>query len=128
MTGITQRVVDACGLKPFTMTKVSHAGGVSDTEVYMVNIALPNAVALAHVPVIRSILGDGPQVLIGMDVITRGDFSVTNNGGLTVFSFRLPSQHTVDFVAESKKQQRTLSGAGGFSGGRQKGHRHKGRL
>ena len=43
----------------------------------------------------------GPDVLLGMDIITIGDFSITNQAGNTVFSFRVPSQHTIDYVAET---------------------------
>jgi hypothetical protein len=35
-----------------------------------------------------------------MDVITAGDFSITNHGGRTVFSFRVPSMSVVDYVAQ----------------------------
>ena len=35
-----------------------------------------------------------------MDIITRGDFAVTNRGGKTTFSFRIPSQADIDFVKD----------------------------
>jgi hypothetical protein len=44
---ITQNVVDACGLKPITFTKVYHGGGATDlAEVYLVNILLLNNVQI----------------------------------------------------------------------------------
>ena len=49
----------------------------------------------------------GLEVILGMDVITQGDFSITNLNGNTVFSFRVPSLHRLDYVAEinsAKKQ------------------------
>jgi len=39
----------------------------------------------------------GSDVLIGMDVITQGDFAITNKDGMTTFSFRTPSLITIDF-------------------------------
>ncbi len=39
-------------------------------------------------------------MLIGMDIISRGDFAVTNKDGKTTFSFRLPSVAKIDFVKE----------------------------
>jgi len=36
--------------------------------------------------------------LIGMDVITLGDFSITNHNGITCMSFRVPSSHEIDYV------------------------------
>ena len=43
----------------------------------------------------------GGDVLIGMDVITQGDFAVTNREGRTVFSFRVPSLIHLDFGRQS---------------------------
>jgi hypothetical protein len=36
-----------------------------------------------------------------MDIMTQGDLSMTNLEGRTVFSFRIPSLHILDFEAES---------------------------
>ena len=43
---------------------------------------------------------NGCEVLIGMDIITVGDFVVTNRNGKTVFSFQTPSTHEYDFVKQ----------------------------
>lgn len=96
---ISQGVVDRCGLKPTGMTLVHGVQGPSEAEVFMVNLRLPQGVAFANVRVTKGNLG-GAQALIGMDIITAGDFSITNMGGRTVFSFRVPSITTVDYVKE----------------------------
>jgi hypothetical protein len=36
-----------------------------------------------------------------MNIISRGDFAVTNKGGITKFSFRIPSLVHIDFVEEA---------------------------
>ncbi len=41
--------------------------------------------------------GDDSDIIIGMDILTQGDFSITNLDGRTVCSFRIPSQYLVDF-------------------------------
>lgn len=41
------------------------------------------------------------DILIGMDIITLGDFAVTNYEGVTKLSFRVPSQRHIDFVEEA---------------------------
>ena len=41
-------------------------------------------------------------MLIGMDVITKGDFSISNYEGRTVMTFRKPSQGTIDYCVENK--------------------------
>ncbi len=98
---ITKTVVDQCNLKPTGMTRVRHADGESNAEVYRVNIALPNKVAFSNVAVTKGKLA-GWDALIGMDIINQGDFAVTNTEGQTVFSFRVPSVQRIDFVEAAK--------------------------
>ena len=66
------------------------------------NIALANRVVFAEVEVTKvALLGDG-DVLIGMDIISAGDFAVTSPGGHTQFTFRVPSQANINFVSEDR--------------------------
>lgn len=125
MSAITQDVVSQCGLKPIGMTKVHGVAGITDTELYLVNLRLPQGVAFSNVTVTRAILSPGAHVLIGMDVISGGDFSITSNGGKTIFSFRVPSLHQTDFVAEDHRRMKVPKTFGGMSGGNVKGRRHK---
>ena len=46
---------------------------------------------------------NGIDFLIGMDIITLGDFSVTNLNGKTTFSFRYPSCETINYVKQAKE-------------------------
>ena len=48
---------------------------------------------------------NGFDVLIGMDIITLGDFSITNVGGKTIFSFRVPSTETIDYVQQDNQKR-----------------------
>ena len=98
-TVISKNVVDKLGLKPISKAKVHHANGESIVNVYAINLFLPNQVAFNFVKVTEGILND-LDLLIGMDIITMGDFSITNVGGNTIFSFRVPSVKEVDFVTE----------------------------
>jgi predicted aspartyl protease len=96
-TVITQKVVDACGLKPIGMTQTRTANGLANCEVYLINIVTTNSVGWSNIRVTK---GDitGTDVLIGMDIITMGDFAITNKDGKTCFSFRTPSMQTIDFA------------------------------
>lgn len=73
-------------------------------ETFDVNLRLPNNVHFFNLPVTLGILPHGAHALIGMDVIGSGDFSITNVGGRTMFSFRHPSMGGADFVAELNRQ------------------------
>lgn len=97
---ITQNVVDACGLVPTGMTVVHGVHGAQTTETFLINLYLPNKVGIIGIRAAKGILGDTADILIGMDVITMGDFAITNKGGDTVFSFRVPSIARYDFVKE----------------------------
>ena len=99
-TVVTQRVVDDLKLPVVGKVKVHNTDGEKESPVYLANLALPNQVLFPGVRVTVGIL-KGFDVLIGMDIITTGDFAITNVGGKTVFSFRVPSTKEIDFSAES---------------------------
>lgn len=107
---ITQAVVDACRLVATGMAVVQHVDGVSQQETYLVNIGLPNQVGYPAVRVTKGNLPEGADVLIGMNIISTGDFAVTNYNGVTKFSFRVPSVAHIDFVAEGRTAQLVRDG------------------
>jgi hypothetical protein len=94
---ITQRIVNECGLKPIRNSKLQSVSGVQKTEVYLVNIYLPGDILFCKIPVVRGDFSHGRwDMIIGMDVIGIGDFSVKNRNSTTEFSFTVPSQEKVD--------------------------------
>lgn len=110
-TAIDRRVVDRCQLKPIGIANSSTANGVFQTETYLINVRLPSGVAFQEIVVTRAELGPRIDVLVGMDIITVGDFSITNVDGHTVFSFRAPSLATIDYVAESHAETVRVTGS-----------------
>lgn len=99
MSSISHRVVQALNLQPISKVQNYTAAGVVDAYVYVINLYLPMGVGVALLPVTGNDLGDTTDVLIGMDVISTGDFAVTNVGGKTTFSFRIPSIETIDYLS-----------------------------
>lgn len=99
---ITPRVVSELNLESIDEITTYTANGDRQSNVYLVNIYLPNKVAFSGVRVTD---GDifGTDVLIGMDIITCGDFAVTNVAGKTCMSFQLPSARKIDFVKDINK-------------------------
>lgn len=106
---ITQKVVDDCGLKPIGMAISHTAGGPNVTERYLVSLFLPNHVCVNPLSVTRLTISGDFEILIGMDVISKADFAVTQKGGSTKMSFRMPSMADIDFAAESRNAQKTGS-------------------
>lgn len=78
------------------MNTPSSSGDIVNT--YLVDLLLPNKIPVPDVKVAISKIGDqGVGLLVGMDIISRGDFLITHSGE-TVFSFRMPSEPLPDFV------------------------------
>ncbi|MEE8483151.1 MAG: SEC-C metal-binding domain-containing protein [Nitrospinota bacterium] len=101
-SAITAKVATDLGLKPISMAEVSHAQGKTITNVYLVNVKLPNKVGFTNLRVIEGILSSGVDALIGMDIICSGDFAVTHKNNKTTFTYRYPSIAHIDFVAEGR--------------------------
>ena len=103
---ISQNVVSKLNLELIDTQKVHTANGERLSNVYLVNIYPPNRVAFAGVRVTDGDLFE-TDILIGMDIITSGDFAVTNMGGKTCMSFQIPSVRKIDFVKEIRKASST---------------------
>lgn len=101
---ITSDVVSRCNLKPSGRAIAHTPQGSHEVDTYLVGIVLPNNVAVPTIRVSEGILSEH-DVLIGMDIIARGDFAVTNKDGKTVFSFRMPSLERIDFVNNNPSVQ-----------------------
>lgn len=102
---ISSGIVNSLGLVPVGKSLVRHAGGQSESLTYMVNFQLPNGVVIGFAMVTE--LGKhegGFDVIVGMDVISLGDFSITNVRGQTCMSFRTPSCATIDYVEQRASQ------------------------
>lgn len=103
-SAISKRVVQSLGLMRTGEAIVYHAGGGGDpVNTYSVYVYLPNNV-IAYVP--EATEGDlnGTDILIGMDIISQGDFAVTAPQGKTKFTFQFPSTHNLDFVKEQEQK------------------------
>ena len=103
-TAITEKIVKKLGLLATGRINVITAGGEYIQNTYVVDIRLPNNVIVTGVTVnkIKSLGGLGNEILIGMNIITLGDFSVTNYNGKTCMSFRIPSMHEIDYTKNFK--------------------------
>lgn len=108
-TAISPKVVRDLSLRPISKMNVSTVGGgehadIYEAYVYLVNIYLPNRVALSGFPVVE--MSAGVDVLIGMDVVRQGDMAITNFEGKTIFTFRVPSAGKIDFVEDVDEYNR----------------------
>ena len=96
---ISSNVVNALNLTPTGRTKMYHAGGESIVNVYSISIFLPNNILVPIIKVTDAKLKN-TDILIGMDIITAGDFVITSLQSKTKFSFQIPSTHNTDYNKE----------------------------
>ena len=101
---ITAELSKSLGLIPVGTREVHHGDGVSVRDEFIVNLFLPNHVCVAGILATEFPAShERFSVLVGMDVICNGDFSITNLNGRTWMSFRIPSCAAIDYVAEATK-------------------------
>ncbi len=96
---VTPKVVKELGLVPIGEGETLHAGGVSRVKVYLITLLLPNNVLIPNIRVSECADQAGRfDIIIGMDVITLGDFSISGQGIKRMLSFSMPSSFSVDYV------------------------------
>ncbi|MFH1319598.1 MAG: SEC-C metal-binding domain-containing protein [Bacteroidota bacterium] len=105
-SAITKSLAQKLSLIPIGHTRVKGVHGHKDgINVYAVKIVLNNQNVSFVLPVTECEQltdDDSSKFLIGMDIISRGDFVITNFQGKTVMTYRVPSIQRLDFVAGIK--------------------------
>lgn len=109
-SGITLEVVEACNLVSVGEGMVTGATGeATPTLIYHITICLKSGgMCISNIYASLLDLKANPDIrmLIGMDVITRGDFAITNKNRQTQWTFRIPSEKHLDFVSDYQKKQK----------------------
>ena len=106
MSAISHSVAEDLKLVPIGKQIVATPTGSKEVDTFCVDTMLPNNVNFEGIIVIDSEIGSQTAggepigMLVGMDIIGRGDFAVTNHNGRTIFTYRCPSvgSITYDFV------------------------------
>ena len=93
-TIISPEVVKALGLIPSGTCAVSAYGGVLEANTYTIDLCFDNGYKIANLQVMSDETNSDfdYDVLIGMDVITEGDFCVSTQKDKTQFFFRMPAE------------------------------------
>jgi hypothetical protein len=113
---ITQEAANFLGLKQTGVASVntaSHTG--METSTYRIDLFLKSDLRVRGVDVTvgKIIAEHGFDCLIGMDIITLGDFSITNHQGNTCMSLRIPSAHEIDYVKNPRLKINISAPTGG---------------
>jgi hypothetical protein len=89
-TVITHKIFQALNFLPINRVKVSGVNNTSIADVVNISVGLPNKVIGDTVKAAVCDLMPGIDMLIGMNIIMLGDFSISNGGGKTLFTFAIP--------------------------------------
>jgi hypothetical protein len=90
LSAITPETAQSLYLIPFNRVKVNGINNTSMADMVKVSIKLPNLVEVKNTNVTVCNLVKDVDLLIGMDIIQLGDFSISNGEGKTLFSFVIP--------------------------------------
>lgn len=93
-TIISPSVVQALCLIPFDKTQIEGVGGVVNSYVYKIDLYIDKVLQFKNIEVLSGDIGDY-DLIIGMDIITLGDFVISNKEKKTWFSFRYPAEEHI---------------------------------
>ena len=123
-TCVSELIVQTLGLAKIDEEPIQTVGGPRLAGVYLVDIYLPNRVIFTATTVVDAEISGG-DVLIGMDIIGKGDFAVTHKRETTCMTFQIPSSHEFDFVEELEKEEQKLRAKRALKNSRKKKPRYK---
>lgn len=101
-TGASVTLISARVAKVLELTSIGKSGvsgyneGVDVKDTYCVHVGLPTGDIITNIMAME-FDSDEYDVVIGMDIICKGDLAVTNQDEKTTFSFRIPSEEEIDF-------------------------------
>ena len=89
---ISYDLVKKLNLKPIGAMPIATPSGTAIYNKYMIDIELPNDIEIKDVTVCESEIGAQKlDLIIGMNIISKGDFAISNYNNKTKFSFRIPT-------------------------------------
>lgn len=98
---ISRRLAAACRLEQISAVQIFSAQGASVSPLYEVDIVLPNGSTFEKVSVMEVAGSNNFDVILGMDILTKCDFAISNVDGEMIFTMRIPSSNKViDFTTE----------------------------
>ncbi|MBN4073001.1 hypothetical protein JYT74_03060 [Crocinitomix catalasitica] len=98
---ITKSLAENLDLNPISKIQVAHHEGMSFANVYLMAIYITKRYYVVVELTETKAPSDNFEIIIGMDVITKGDMAITTEQNETIFSFRLPSSTTIDFTKKT---------------------------
>jgi predicted aspartyl protease len=103
-TVITKRVAKSLNLFSIDTITISGVNSIGEAEIALVDIELPNGFNLLRRRVSICEMPPPIDMLIGMDIILLGDFSICNANNKTLFSFAMPPfEDKIDYLDKAER-------------------------
>lgn len=90
VTCISQSLAAKLKLKIIGRGMMNTASGLQETNQYIIELIMQNNLPFTNIRAWEFIGNKKFDILIGMDIVTLGDLSITNADKKTVLSFRVP--------------------------------------
>jgi hypothetical protein len=90
ISAITPHIAKVLGVPVVARIPVAGVHNASIVDVVTVSILLPNQTNIPDTRVAVCALNPSINAIIGMDIILRGDFAISNGKNETLFSFAMP--------------------------------------
>ncbi|MCL2801374.1 MAG: retropepsin-like domain-containing protein [Treponema sp.] len=90
LSAMSPKIVQELGLSAIDQCYIGGINGEKQSDVVIVSVILPNGMLLTGRRFFVSNI-PGADIIIGMDIISMGDFVITNARGKTMFSFVIPT-------------------------------------
>jgi predicted aspartyl protease len=94
---ISKSLASKLGLTAIELCNIAGVGGIQESDVYLVDIQLPNQILVSNIRVSEFLDNGKFDVILGMDIITLGDFSINNFNKESVFRFSYPPAAPIEF-------------------------------
>lgn len=91
-TTISHALAQKLGLRSMGTRQMLSASGTATTSAYLAGLQITTDIMIPQISVMGFAGAGNCEMLIGMDIISRGDFLVSTANGITHFSFMVPSR------------------------------------
>ena len=90
ISAITPKLVNDLGFVPAGTMAISGITGALDVEFILATIQLPDGILRQNIKMAVCDFSQNINIILGMDIITLGDFELLHGNNNTVFSFTSP--------------------------------------
>jgi predicted aspartyl protease len=102
MSAITPEIMSKLKAPPVDRKTIAAIHTTAEVDIVVITLELPNRVIKKTIRVAVCNITSSAEMIIGMDIISLGDFALSNGDNQTLFSFAAPPFHNkIDF---SKRQ------------------------